>query len=75
VLRARGAGVIHLVRESLAECVASMLTAGQRGYHRTTPIGAAEAGLRLGADLAAAERRGCARSWRRAPSCAGPPPA
>lgn len=57
VLRARGAGVIHLVRESLAACVASTLIAGQRGYHRTTPIGAVEAGLRLTADLAAAERR------------------
>lgn len=57
VLRARGAGVIHLVRESLAACVASTLIAGRRGYHRTTPLGAAKAGLRLSADLAAAERQ------------------
>lgn len=57
VLRARGAGVIHLVRESLAECVASTLIAEQRGYHRTTPLGEAEGELRLTADLVAAERR------------------
>lgn len=55
--RARGAGVIHLVRESLAECVASTLIAGQRGYHRRTPIAPPDAALRVTADLAAAERQ------------------
>jgi hypothetical protein len=56
VLRARGAGIIHLVRDSLAETVASTLIAERRGYHRRLPLAAAEAGLRLEADLAAAER-------------------
>lgn len=57
VLRARGAGIVHLVRDSLAECVASTLIAEHRGYHRSTPVGTAEAGLRIAADLAAAERQ------------------
>lgn len=34
VLRARGARVLHLVRESVADCVASRLIAEHRGYHR-----------------------------------------
>jgi LPS sulfotransferase NodH len=57
VLRARGAGVIHLVRDSLAESVASTLIAEQRGYHRRTPLPPDQGALRITADLAAAERQ------------------
>lgn len=57
VLRGRGAGVIHLVRDSLAECVASTLIAEQRGYHRSTPLAPQDGALRVTADLAAAERQ------------------
>ncbi|WP_198372999.1 hypothetical protein [Roseomonas rosulenta] len=57
VLRARGAGVIHLVRDSLAECVASTLIAERRGYHRRTPLAPSDGALRITADLAAAERQ------------------
>lgn len=56
LLRARGAAVLHLVRESPAECVASTLVAERRGYHRRTPLEPAEQALRIEADLAAAER-------------------
>ncbi|CAH0290598.1 hypothetical protein [Roseomonas sp. CECT 9278] len=57
VLRARGARIIHLVRDSLADCVASTLIAEQRGYHRRTPLPPGDPALRLTADLAAAERQ------------------
>lgn len=57
VLRARGAGVIHLVRDDLAACVASTLIAEQRGYHRRAPLPSAADALRVTADLAAAERQ------------------
>ncbi|MBR0680810.1 hypothetical protein GXW74_09950 [Roseomonas eburnea] len=56
VLSARGAAVIHLVRESAAQCVASRLIAEHRGYHRLAPLTEAERELRLTADLAAAGR-------------------
>lgn len=56
VLRARGAAVLHLVRDSLAECVASRMIAEQRGYHREAPLNDADRALRLGIDLAAAEQ-------------------
>ena len=57
VLRARGAAIIHLVRDSLAECVASTLIAEQRGYHRRTPLTPRDGALQLTADLATAERQ------------------
>lgn len=57
VLRTRGAAVVHLVRDSLADCVASTLIAEQRGYHRRSPLPAGDGALRLTADLAAAERQ------------------
>ncbi|MBR0673730.1 hypothetical protein [Neoroseomonas soli] len=56
VLRARGAAVLHLVRESVADCVASRLIANHRGYHRREPLSEAERALRLTIDLRAAER-------------------
>jgi len=56
VLRRRGAKVIHLVRESVAECVASRLIAEQRGYHRRRALDAPESALRMDIDLPAAER-------------------
>ncbi len=55
VMRARGAGVVHLVRDSLAECVASTIVAEHRGYHRRTALVAGDHALRLRADLTAAE--------------------
>jgi hypothetical protein len=57
VLRARGAAVIHLVRDSLAELVASTLIAERRGYHRRDPLTPEDGALRLSADLVAAERQ------------------
>lgn len=57
VLRARGAGVIHLVRDGLAELVASTLIAERRGYHRRKPLAPEESTLRITANLAAAERQ------------------
>lgn len=56
VLRARGAGVIHLRREDLADCVASRMIAERRGYHRQEPLTATDARLRLTIDLRAAQR-------------------
>jgi hypothetical protein len=56
LLRRRGAAVIHLVRDSAAECHASTLIAEQRGYHRSSALGAGEEALRLEADLRLAAR-------------------
>lgn len=56
VLRARGAAVVHLVRDSAAACVASRMIAEQRGYHRQAPLTEAERALRLTLDLGLAER-------------------
>lgn len=56
LLRRRGAAIIHLVRDSAAECHASTLIAGQRGYHRRSALDAGEEALRLEADLQRAGR-------------------
>lgn len=55
ILRERGAAVVHLVRESLAACVASTLVAERRGYHRQTALMAEDHALRLRADPVAAQ--------------------
>jgi hypothetical protein len=57
VLRARGAAIIHLARDNLAECVASTLIAERRGYHRGAPLTPEDGALRLTADLVAAGRQ------------------
>jgi hypothetical protein len=57
VLRARGAKVLHLVRESVADCVASRLIAEHRGYyHRRRGQPEPDGALRLAIDRDAAER-------------------
>jgi hypothetical protein len=56
LLRAREVPVLHLVRDSVAECHASALIAERRGWHRRTDLDGAAAGLRLVADLRRAER-------------------
>lgn len=54
MLRARGAAVVHLVRESVADCVASRQIAEHRGYHRRDPLTESDRALRLTIDFAAA---------------------
>jgi hypothetical protein len=56
LLRARNLPVIHLVRDSAAECHASTLIAEHRGWHRRTPLAEQEGALRLVADTARAAR-------------------
>lgn len=56
VLRTRGAKVVHLVRDSVADCVASRLIAERRGYHRRPGQPEPDGALRLAIDLDAAER-------------------
>ncbi|WP_137126960.1 hypothetical protein [Roseomonas sp. HF4] len=56
LLRARGAKVLHLVRESVADCVASRLIAEHRGYHRRRGQPEPDGALRFAIDRGAAER-------------------
>ncbi len=56
LLRARNLPVIHLVRDSAAECHASTLIAEHRGWHRRTELGQPDAALRLVADPRRAAR-------------------
>lgn len=55
-LRAGEARILHLVRDSVAECHGSTIIAERRGWHRRHALGDPEASLRLAADLRRAER-------------------
>ncbi|BDG70671.1 hypothetical protein [Roseomonas fluvialis] len=56
VLRARNLPIIHLVRDSPAECHASTLIAEHRGWHRRTALAEPDAALRLVAEPRRAAR-------------------
>lgn len=56
LLRARNLPIIHLVRDSAAQCHASTLIAEHRGWHRRTELGEPDAALRLVADPGRATR-------------------
>ncbi|MBB5690485.1 hypothetical protein GXW77_17820 [Roseomonas alkaliterrae] len=56
-LKARGAGVIHLLRPDLAECHASHVIAETRGLYHSGSDGDAARGMRLRLDPAAATAR------------------
>lgn len=56
LLRARNLPIIHLVRESAAECHASTLIAERRGWHRRSALTEPDLALRLEADPKRAAR-------------------
>lgn len=56
LLRARKLPIIHLVRDSAAQCHASTLIAEHRGWHRSTALAGPDAALRLVAEPTRATR-------------------